>query len=59
MCDFAKYVKCTHAKLSRTDNAPISIGFGAKMLSFFYYHLDLKENAMVLTSLRENLNDSK
>jgi hypothetical protein len=28
-------------------------------LKLAYYHLDLKEHVMVLTSLRENLNDSK
>jgi hypothetical protein len=44
----------THENTYRDD-----IGFGAKMVSFYYYHLDLKENVMVLTSLRENLNDSK
>jgi hypothetical protein len=41
----------THENTYRDD-----IGFGAKMVSFYYYHL---ENVMVLTSLRENLNDSK
>jgi hypothetical protein len=65
MCDFTKSVNLHKRKtignrlLSRTDNAPVSIGFGAKMVSFYYYHLDLKENVMLLTSLRENLNDSK
>ena len=29
------------------------------MVSFYYCHLDLKENVMVLASLHENLNDSK
>jgi hypothetical protein len=65
MGDFTKSVKLHTRKtienrlLSRIDNAPISICCGAKMVSFYYCHLDLKENVMVLASLHENLNDSK